>query len=340
MPRAAAALAGTVVLWACAFPAIRVGLDGYGVAALSLLRLVVATVVLVPVARAARVRRPRRRDLPLIVLCGASGMSAYQLLLNWGEVHVPAGTASLLIAVAPAFSVLVAAAFLGERLTAGRVFGSAIAVAGSAVIAFGGGSARYTTGAWIVLAAAVAQGIYHTASKPLLRNYRALEVACYAMWSGAIFLLPFSPALIRAVPRAPTEATISAILLGVLPSALGFVIWGYAVARMTIAAATAALYLVPPVAVLVAFGWLGESPHWVELVGGCISIAGVVLINRSSNNHALTRGRPSRLGYRNSTTTSARPGCSAASSNSPYGSDPCDHLSEGRRSIDRSDVLD
>lgn len=79
---------------------------------------------------------------------------------------------------------------------------------------------------------------------------------------------------------APGSATAAAVFLGLLPSAVGFVVWGYAVARLSITTATAALYLVPPVALVVAFGWLHETPRWVELVGGLISIAGVALINR------------------------------------------------------------
>nr|WP_297545158.1 EamA family transporter [Amycolatopsis sp.] len=67
-------------------------------------RLAVASLVLVPVAPVLKARLPRRRDLPLIALCGLTGMSAYQLLLNRGEVHVLAGTASVLLATA----------FLGE----------------------------------------------------------------------------------------------------------------------------------------------------------------------------------------------------------------------------------
>jgi hypothetical protein len=112
-PKASLALALTVVLWATAFPAIRVGLDGYGVAGLSLMRLAVASAALAVAAPLLRVRRPRVADLPLIAVCGVTGMSAYQLLLNWGEVHVPAGTASLLVSTAPVFSVMLAAAFLG-----------------------------------------------------------------------------------------------------------------------------------------------------------------------------------------------------------------------------------
>jgi drug/metabolite transporter (DMT)-like permease len=276
------ALIATVLLWASAFPAIRVGLDGLGVAGLSLARLLVASVVLAAVAPAARVRRPARSEIRQIALCGATGMTAYQLLLNWGEVHVPAGTASLLIASAPVWSVLLGAAFLGERVTARIAAGSAIALAGAAVIALASGSAALSAGAPVVLAAAIVQGAYHAASKPLLRRHTGLEVACYAMWAGTLFSLPLAPWALRGVGAAPPSALTAAVYLGLLPSAVGFVAWGHAVARHALATATAALYLVPPVALAVAFVWLGERPQPAALLGGVVTIGGVILINRRS----------------------------------------------------------
>ncbi|MFF2920843.1 DMT family transporter [Streptomyces celluloflavus] len=281
LDRTSLALAATVLLWASAFPAIRVALDGYGAGGLSFVRLAVASLALAVVAPLLKVRHPRGRDLPRIVLVGASGMSAYQLLLNWGEIHVPAGTASLIVAVVPAISALLAAAFLGERLTLAVVAGSAVALGGAALIAVaGGGDTRYTVAAWAVLAAAVAQAGYHFAIKPLLRRYTGLEVACYAMWAGTVLLLPLAPGAVRTALSAPADATLAAVYLGVLPSAAGFVVWGYAVARLTVTAATAALYLVPVVALAVAGVWLGERPRPVELLGGLIGIAGVALVNR------------------------------------------------------------
>lgn len=274
------ALAVTVALWASAFPAIRVGLDGLGVAGLSFVRLAIASIALALVAPLMKVPVPRRRDLPMIALCGATGMTAYQLLLNWGEVNVPAGTASLMIAIAPVFSVLLAAAFLGERLTRNTVLGSGIAIVGAAVIALAGGSARVSAGALVVLAAAVVQGVYHFASKPLLSRYTGFQVACYAMWSGTLFLLPLAPSALHGLAAAPTDAILSAGFLGLLPSALGFVTWAYAVARFSVAGATAALYLVPPVALAVSFIWLREVPRPIAVLGGLVSISGVILINR------------------------------------------------------------
>ncbi|QYN20536.1 DMT family transporter [Amycolatopsis sp. DSM 110486] len=272
------AIGGTVVLWASAFPSIRVGLDGYGPLGLSLARLVVASVALAVAAPFLGVRLPRRKDLPLIALCGLTGMAAYQVLLNWGEVHVPAGTASLLVATAPVFSAVLAAAFLGERLGARGILGSAVALGGSALIALSGGDVQYSTAAWVVLAAALVQGAYHFCSKPLLRHYSGLEVACYAMWTGTLFSLPLAPAAWHGLETAPTSAQAAVLYLGLLPSALGFVLWGYGVARNTVTAATSALYLVPVVALAVAYVWLGEVPAPVELAGGAIAVGGVVLI--------------------------------------------------------------
>ena len=213
------ALAVAVVLWASAFPAIRVGLDGLGVAGLSVLRVATAALVLGLVAPVLRVRLPKARDLPLIAVCGASGMSGYPLLLNWGEVHVPAGTASLLVASAPVFSVLLGTAFLGERPRGRTVLGSVVALAGAAVIAMAGGPAHVSASALVVLAAAVVQGVYHAASKPLLRRYTSVEVACYAIWAGVVFLLPWVPATLRVVGHAPGGALAAAGYLGLLPSA-------------------------------------------------------------------------------------------------------------------------
>ena len=95
--RAPAALLLTVVLWASAFPAIQVGVTGYGWAGLALLRLAIASAALAIVCALAGIRRPAPRDLPLIGVCAATGMAGYQLLLNWGELRVSGGTASLIV---------------------------------------------------------------------------------------------------------------------------------------------------------------------------------------------------------------------------------------------------
>jgi drug/metabolite transporter (DMT)-like permease len=80
---------------------------------------------------------------------------------------------------------------------------------------------------------------------------------------------------------ASTGAWLSAIYLGLLPSALGFVLWGTAVRVLPVAASTSLLYLVPGIAVLIAFLWLGEVPTPGEAVGGLVIVAGVALLTNA-----------------------------------------------------------
>jgi len=301
---AAFAAAGTVLLWASAFPAITVAVRGLGPAGLAVARLAVASAALAVVApwmggrgQAGRmgVRRPRARDLPLIALCGLAGMTGYQLLLNAGERVVPAGTASLLVATAPVYASLLAVAFLGEHATRRRRAsqhwaGSAVALAGTALIAASHGLG-FGTSALIVLAAAVLQAIFHTAQKPLLARYTGFEVTAYAMWAGTVFVLPWTGSLLRTLPHAGGAAIGSAVFLGLAPSAAGFVLWAYAMARMDVGRVTVSLYLVPAAAIGISLVWLGEIPGPAELIGGAIALAGVLL----ASGGPASLGRASRV---------------------------------------------
>ncbi|MDF2443358.1 MAG: hypothetical protein JWR01_1561, partial [Subtercola sp.] len=269
-----------VVLWASAFPAIQVAAPQLGVVGLSIARLAIAAAVLLIAAPLLGVRLPRRRDLPLIVASAFFGMTAYQLLLNAGELTVPAGTASIIVAAAPLVSVALAAVLFGERLTALRMIGSAIALAGVLLVCLSRAGVSLSASVWIVVGAMLVQGIYHPLTKPLLRRYSGLEVATYAMVAGTIMTLPFVPFGWQQLGAAAPEAWLAAAYLGVFPSALGFVLWGYAVGRLPVVTSTSLLYLVPPVAVLIAYLWLGEVPTVAELVGGAIVIVGVVAVSR------------------------------------------------------------
>jgi drug/metabolite transporter (DMT)-like permease len=90
---------------------------------------------------------------------------------------------------------------------------------------------------------------------------------------------------------APASAWAAALHLGLAPAALGFVLWGHAMANLPVATSTALLYLVPPVAVLIAFVWLGEMPRAGELLGGLVVLAGVVRVSRARSPSAGGTGR-------------------------------------------------
>jgi drug/metabolite transporter (DMT)-like permease len=141
-----AAGSGVVVTWASTFAAIRVAAAELGVIGLSVVRLAIAALALLVVARFARVRLPERRQALRILAAAFLGTPAYQLLVNAGELHVPAGTASLIVSASPLVSVALATLTLDERLTLVKLARSAIAIAGLALVCLPRSGATLTSG--------------------------------------------------------------------------------------------------------------------------------------------------------------------------------------------------
>ena len=98
--------------------------------------------------------------------------------------------------MAPIFTALLAAALLGERLSAMGWCGVALGFAGAGLIAVAaGGGVRLSGGALLVLGAAAAQATFFVSQKALLRRYGSLAVTAWAMGLGAAMALPLAPGL-------------------------------------------------------------------------------------------------------------------------------------------------
>ncbi len=270
----------TILSWASAFAGIRAALTAYTPAHLALLRYLIASVILAGYAIATRMPLPQRRDLPRIAVLGLLGFTIYNLGLGYGEITVPAATASFLIASAPVWMALLARIFLGEQLRVWAWLGAALSFAGVAVIALaGGGGLRLSPPALLILAAALSTSFYSLGQKSLLKRYTPLQFTAYAIWAGTLFLCPWIIGLPAQMRAAPLGATLNIVYLGIFPGALGYLGWSYVLAHLPASRAASLLYLVPTLALLIAWVWLGETPGWIAFLGGVLVLAGVILVN-------------------------------------------------------------
>ena len=275
------ALGATVFFWASAYAGIRDALQAFGPGQVALARLLVAAVVLALYAVATRMRMPEIRDLPVVLLAGLLAFAVYHVALNYGEITVSAGAAGVLIATAPVFTALLAATFLGERLRPMGWAGMAVSFAGAALISVDeGGGLALDPGALLILLSAVCVSVYFVFQRPYLAKYGALAFTTYAIWAGTVCMLPYLPGLFSQSLTAPIGTSLVLVYLGLFPTALGYVTYAYAMSRMNASAAVSFLYLIPVLAYLIGWAWLGEAPTSLSVLGGLLALAGVVLVNR------------------------------------------------------------
>ncbi len=272
----------SVFAWSTAWVCIRVAIAAYSPAQLALGRYLIASAILLPLFLA---RRPRfqKSDWPRIVGAGLFGFTLYNLCLNAGEATITAGAAALIGSTIPILSTLSAQVFLKEPVRPLFWAGSAVALGGVALIAWGEeGGLGFAPGALLVLGAAGCAAVYNTLQKPLLRRYAALDVTSAAIFCGTLLLVPLGGGLVEAARAASLKATLNLVLLGAFPGALGYVLWMWCLAQMPVARLMNFLYLVAPLSVLLGWIFLGELPSPLALVGGAIALAGVVYSMRSN----------------------------------------------------------
>jgi drug/metabolite transporter (DMT)-like permease len=280
--RALAAALVTVTLWASAFIGIRSAGEELSPGALSLGRLLIGSLLLGALALRRGEALPSRSDLRRIGLCGLLWFGIYNVALNAAEQRVDAGTAAMLVNVGPVFIAVLAGVLLREGFPRGLVVGCAVALAGVGMIGLGtsSGGLSASWGAVLCVVAALAYAGGVVAQKPVLARVSALQLTWLACMAGALACLPFAPVLVSEFGDAGTSAIAWTVYLGAFPTAVAFTTWAYALARTSAGRMGSTTYLVPPLAILMGWAFLAETPPSIAILGGALCLGGVALARR------------------------------------------------------------
>jgi drug/metabolite transporter (DMT)-like permease len=293
-----AMLLGAVLLWSGNVPLVKLALAVLHPLAFAAIRFAVAAGALLILVR---VREGgvgiRRADVPLLALAAFLGVALQQVLFVFGLAAGTASSTAILFATSPLWAALIAMLVGQER--PGVRFGTSLAlgIAGVALVVRGspvGGEAGSLAGDLLILAAAFTWAAYSVIIIPLLGRYSANRVSAAVTGVGALMLLPLGmPALLATDP-----ATVPSWIWAVVGyAALGAIVvtnllYFTAIRHVGASRGTSFIYLQPVFGVLFAVLLVGESVSVLQVVGGVVVLASILIGRRVPRREGVAASEP------------------------------------------------
>lgn len=285
-----ARLTGVALLWAGTFIAGREVAQQAPHSIVAALRFLIATACLLPLLALREPRWPSKTEIAWCFALGATGMLAYNLFFLGALERLPASRTSLIVAMNPIITLLIAGAIGLEQLTARRLAGVAIAFVGVAIVLSRGNvdallAGGIGLGEMLMFGGALSWAAYTLIGQRALRKMSPLFATAWSVTAGAILLVlaTFADALGWVAAGGYRDPTVwaAAAYLGIGGSVVAFLWYSQGVRALGAARASVFNNLVPVFGVALAVWLLDEPLHWSMLAGGATVIAGVMVTTRA-----------------------------------------------------------
>src|ERR671915_2134638 len=272
-----AAAVATMIAWGMNFAFVKYVLDQLGVGAFMFLRFLVLPLLglaLLVVVFRHRVAHtwPKRADLPRFLLCAFVGHVLHISAVMYGMNLSTAFSSSLVLTCQPLFTLAILAWLGAERLRRQQIVGTLVAFAGIVLFLadkFATGFSRAGLGDLTLLVAGASFSAYTVLSRPLADRYGPLIVLSYTLLFSMPVMLAFTYPFFGDLKLAAFGPAVWAALFWALVvcSFIGWLSWTWVNSVRGVARSAPFMYLMPPVAGVMAWLTLGESFTLLKLVG-------------------------------------------------------------------------
>ena len=287
MRSAYALLFGANLVYATSYAATRLTLDTVPPALLAFARLVIGAAILVPVARWAAPKGAPvgRGDAWRMVWMGVFGFAGAAAFGHWGLAHSTASNGALLIIVEPVAIMLLGPVVLGERLTRREAAGAALAVLGAAIVVVNGipgvtqTLAPHWRGDLLLVVSGLGYASYSLLGRDVLARHSATSVTARSIMWGAVAMAPLALVEWQAGsrPSLGPSAVVGVLYLGLVITALGYLVWNWALTRTGASRAAIFITVQPIGGVLLGAALLHEPLTAYTLAGGGLIVVGLWL---------------------------------------------------------------
>jgi len=221
------------------------------------------------------------RDGWLLMGMALSGVVVFAPALYLGLRYTTAVNATLINALGPLITGLLAALLIRERMSRRQLAGAIFGLAGVAVLLSGSplglrlGGLGSSLGDLIVLGAAALWGLYSVLGRQVMRQRSALSATAFSAFLGFPLLLVAAAWEIQtfAVDTRP-EVILAVVYIGLVPTLIGFLAWNTGVRRLGPGGAMVFYNTLPLYGALLGVLFLGESIGAAHVLGGALIIGG------------------------------------------------------------------
>lgn len=288
-----AALVFTTTMWGLSFISTKVLLRRLAPIQVAFLRHAIASVAIWIAAAVARPDiRVSLRDLPTMLIAAVVGIPIYYYFENTGLLYLSAATASIITASTPAMTAVIESIFYRKRLPLAGWAGILVSAGGVALVVQSGaaqaaaasaaGRSDFLLGASMLLTSSFAWSLYTIFNRPNVASYGSLTTNAYQITFATAVLyvatlrngVPWREALSR------PEVLLNLGYLGIFCSAVGYLLYLFALQSLGPTVVSAFINLVPVFGVAGSALILGEQITLVQLVGGAIVVLGIFAVER------------------------------------------------------------
>ncbi len=273
----------SMILWGTSFVWSKVALSHYNSITIVFFRLLVSTIVMVPVLIVTKkFRFPAKKHWPMFLLLALFEPFLYFIGETTGLSYVDPSMASVIISVIPLFTPFVAYYFLNERITVLNVLGIVISITGIVVLVLGKDMSLQVSliGLGLLFLAIIAANGYSVMIKKIPDEYSIFNIIIWQNIIGMIYFAPLLAIFSRndiMVTGFVEEAFWAIFNLGFFASTLAFLFYMYGLKFMSVTKVNVFTNVIPIFTIIVSYFFLGEEIGPKKILGILIVIIGVVI---------------------------------------------------------------
>lgn len=271
-----------IFFWATAFVLTKFVLKEVDVTTLGVLRYFFASIIVIFILIKQKISLPKLKDIPAFIFAGFSGYAAYIALFNIATLLSSPSTLSVINALAPAITAIIAYFIFNERIKLIGWISMGISFCGILILTLWDGVLTVNKGILYMLAGCLLLSLYNISQRYLTKKYSSFDVSMYSMLIGGILLVMYSPSSITNMFSISFTSLILIIYMSIFPSIISYFFWtkAFELAKHT-TEVTSFMFVTPVLATLMGIIILGDIPKLSTLLGGVVIILGMILFNKT-----------------------------------------------------------